>query len=88
MKILITGVAGLLGSRLADWIISNTDHQIIGVDNLSGGFVENINNKVIFCRLDLAHDDISQVFEKYRPDIVYHYNVRSHLGSSNQTPCV
>ena len=30
--ILITGVAGLLGSRLADWIIENTDNKVIGID--------------------------------------------------------
>tara|TARA_A100001015_G_C15035304_1_gene735824 strand:+ start:3939 stop:4073 length:135 start_codon:yes stop_codon:yes gene_type:complete len=42
MKILITGVAGLLGSRLADWIIENTNHQVIGIDNMSGGYEENV----------------------------------------------
>lgn len=36
-KILITGIAGLLGSRLADWIIENTDNEVIGIDDLSGG---------------------------------------------------
>ena len=41
--ILITGVAGLLGSRLADWIIKNTKHKVVGIDDLSGGFLENIN---------------------------------------------
>ena len=28
-KILITGVAGLLGSRLADWVIENTNYEVI-----------------------------------------------------------
>ena len=38
-SILITGVAGLLGSRLADWIIENQpEYQVIGVDDLSGGY--------------------------------------------------
>ena len=32
-KILITGVAGLLGSRLANWIIENTNYQVIGIDD-------------------------------------------------------
>ena len=35
MKIVITGVAGLLGSRLADWIQTNTEHEVIGIDDLS-----------------------------------------------------
>ena len=33
--ILITGVAGLLGSRLADWITENkSEYKIIGIDDL------------------------------------------------------
>ena len=43
-KILITGVGGLLGSRLADWIINNTDNQVVGIDDFSGGYIENVNN--------------------------------------------
>jgi UDP-glucose 4-epimerase len=39
MNILITGVAGLLGSRLADWIIKNIpDAYVVGMDDLSGGY--------------------------------------------------
>ena len=51
MKVLITGVAGLLGSRLADWILENTEHSVIGIDDLSGGYVENINREVKFTNL-------------------------------------
>ena len=55
MNILITGVAGLLGSRLADWIIENhPEHKVIGIDDLSGGYAENINSKVIFHNINLA----------------------------------
>ena len=47
-KILITGVAGLLGSRLSDYIIENhSDVQIVGIDDLSGGYIENVNKKVL-----------------------------------------
>ena len=45
--VLITGIAGLLGSRLADWIIENKpEYKVVGIDDLSGGFEENINPKV------------------------------------------
>ena len=47
--VLITGVAGLLGSRLADWIIENhPEYKVVGIDDLSGGYKENINPKVEF----------------------------------------
>ena len=47
MRVLITGVAGLLGSRLADHLVSH-DIEVIGIDNLSGGYIENVNPKVKF----------------------------------------
>ena len=51
--ILITGVAGLIGSRMADWIIEHhPEYRIVGIDNLSGGYKENINPKVIFIEMD------------------------------------
>ena len=42
-KILITGVGGLLRSRLADWIINNTNNQVVGIDDFSGKYIENVN---------------------------------------------
>ncbi len=43
MKVLITGVAGLLGSRLAEYIINNVPNvEVIGIDDLSGGYKENV----------------------------------------------
>jgi UDP-glucose 4-epimerase len=52
--VLITGVAGLLGSRLADWIIENTDYEVIGIDDLSGGYKENIHKDVKLYTHDLT----------------------------------
>ena len=40
-KILVTGVAGFLGSHLAEKL-SEMNHEIIGVDNLMGGYRDNI----------------------------------------------
>ena len=59
-NILITGGAGLLGSRLADWIIENKgdEYQVIGVDDLSGGFKENVNPEVKFWQMDLVNHPI------------------------------
>ena len=88
MKILITGVAGLMGSRMADWIIENTPHKVVGIDNLSGGYKNNIHKKVKFYHFDLATDksvsgttysskegqvNLKLIFKKERPDIVYHF---------------
>jgi UDP-glucose 4-epimerase len=43
MRVVITGVAGLLGSRLAAWLIEHvSDVEILGIDDLSCGYVENV----------------------------------------------
>ena len=50
MKILITGVAGLLGSRLADWIIENTDDEVIGIDDMSGGYEDMLIKMLLYIK--------------------------------------
>ncbi len=47
MNIFVTGVAGFLGSHLADAMISE-GHRVIGVDNLIGGELDNVPSRVIF----------------------------------------
>ena len=47
MKIFITGVAGFLGSNLADFFIKK-NFEVIGCDNLVGGDIKNVNKKVKF----------------------------------------
>ncbi len=72
--VLITGVAGLLGSRFADWIIENKpDVDVVGIDDFSGGYAENINPKVKFYNIDLGKSSALDVFELHKPDIVYHF---------------
>ena len=83
MNVLITGAAGLLGSRLADWIIDNESNvNVIGIDNLSGGYVENINSEVKFYKLDLVRDSISELFKKYDIDYVFHFAAYAAEGLS------
>ena len=88
MKILITGIAGLMGSRLADWILENTKHEVVGIDDLSGGYRSNINKRAKFYHFDLASNrivsgsagdntygkyDLKWIFNKEKPDVVYHF---------------
>jgi UDP-glucose 4-epimerase len=83
MKVLITGVAGLLGSRLADWIIQNKPEvEVIGVDDLSGGYKENINPKVNFWQMDLVTHPIENIFEVHKPDYVFHFSAYAAEGLS------
>jgi UDP-glucose 4-epimerase len=82
--ILITGAAGLLGSRLADWIIENKpEYTIVGIDDLSGGYIENIHPKVKFIKLNLINQSsLSLIFKTYKPEYVYHMAAYAAEGLS------
>ena len=82
-NILITGIAGLIGSRLSDWIIENKPgYNIIGVDDLSGGYIDNVNPKVKFYKRDIK-DGLDDIFELNNPDYVYHFAAYAAEGLSS-----
>ena len=83
MRVLITGVAGFLGSRLADWIIEHIPNvEVIGIDNLSGGYKENLHDLVEFFPVDILDDKIPEIFSTYRPDYVFHFAAFAAEGLS------
>lgn len=53
MNLLITGVAGFIGSRIAEKSIVNGYH-VYGVDDLSQGYMSNIPSEVKFIKMDLS----------------------------------
>ena len=81
MRVLITGVAGLLGSRLADYLISH-NIEVIGIDNLSGGYIENVNPKVKFYNIDLQDIKLRDIFQEHKPTYVYHFAAYAAEGLS------
>jgi UDP-glucose 4-epimerase len=51
----ITGVAGFLGSHLADKFLAE-GYKVIGIDSLIGGYKSNVPEAVEFHNIDLVHD--------------------------------
>ena len=47
MKVLITGVAGLLGANFSRYLLQK-GHEVIGGDDLSGGYEENVPKECHF----------------------------------------
>lgn len=76
-KILITGIAGLVGSNFAKYLLENKKDDIellVGIDNLSGGYSENISHNIAFHNIDLVKDknQLNNLFKHYDFDYVYH----------------
>src|SRR6266576_7068678 len=84
MKIYITGIAGFVGSHLADYLLA-MGHEVVGCDDLSTGDAENIPRGVIElgCGFDidsLRRGDFRDV------DIVFHTAAAAYEGVSNFSP--
>jgi UDP-glucose 4-epimerase len=78
-SVLITGAAGLIGSRMADWVVRNhPEFQVIGIDNLTGGYKEHIPPGVIFHQMDIGSDELNSIFSEH--DIVYVFHFAAYAA--------
>jgi UDP-glucose 4-epimerase len=84
MKIFITGIAGFLGSHLADRMIA-LGHSVAGNDTLIGGYLDNVSPLVEFYQIDCC--DIDAMTNAMKgSDIVYHCAATAHEGLSIFSP--
>jgi UDP-glucose 4-epimerase len=84
MKIFITGIAGFLGSHLADRMIK-LGHTVAGNDTLIGGYLDNIPNGVEFHQIDCC--DVEEMTKAMQgSDVVYHCAATAHEGLSIFSP--
>jgi UDP-glucose 4-epimerase len=88
-NILITGVAGLIGSRLADWILKNKpEYNVIGIDNLEGGYLENVPSLCKFYKIDCTDQaGIDDIFSTFKFDYVFHFAAYAAEGLSPFIRC-
>lgn len=85
MKILVTGGCGFIGSYIVDDLINN-GHHVVVVDNLSTGNVDNLNDKAVFYNVDIESENIKNIFDKERPQIVYHQAAQINIQNSIKDP--
>jgi len=73
MKILITGVAGFIGSNLAIRLLKR-GHQVIGIDNLGYGFMRNIDSIIENPNFKFIMGDIANplILNDNKADVVVH----------------
>ena len=84
MRIFITGIAGFLGSHLADRMLE-LGHEVVGVDTLIGGYLENIPDDAEFHQIDCCYLN-SMVKLMKDCDIVYHTACTAYEGLSVFSP--
>ena len=84
MKIFVTGCAGLLGSNYSRHLLKN-GHQVIGIDDLSGGYKAFIpkDDNFTFKKFNLEkRKKVVELFEEHNPDVLLHFAAYAAEGLS------
>lgn len=82
-RILIIGVAGFIGSNLADRLLAE-GYAVAGVDNLSYGVREQVPDGVQFHLMDIRAPDLSQVMQA--GDVIFHLAAKNCISDCQEDP--
>lgn len=86
MKIIVTGGAGFIGSHIVD-VYLNLGHDVVVIDDLSKGKIENLSPKAVFYKADIQDKHlIEEIFEKEKPDVVNHHAAMIEVVRSVKEP--
>jgi len=84
LNVLITGVAGFIGSNLADRLIKEGGYHVIGIDNLSYGVKEQIPAGADFHLIDIRDISIYPLFKNV--DYVFHFAAKNCISDCQLDP--
>ncbi len=86
MRVLVTGGAGFVGSHVADALLA-AGHNVVVLDDLSGGKRENVPAKATFERVDIRDAvAVDALFKTFAPEVVSHQAAQASVAVSVKEP--
>ncbi len=83
IKSLVTGGAGFIGAHVTNELV-RMGHRVVVLDDLSGGFLENVNPEAIFIKGSITDVTlVEQLFNEHHFDYVYHLAAYAAEGLSH-----
>jgi UDP-glucose 4-epimerase len=84
LRAVVTGVAGFMGSHVAE-VLKRDGASVLGLDDLSGGFLNNVPDGVRFERRSIL-EPLDELLQSFKPDVVYHLAAYAAEGLSHHIP--
>lgn len=82
-KSLVTGAAGFIGSHVCDELLK-MGHKVVAMDDLSGGFMENVPKKCAFVKGRVENQKlVAKLFKQHKFDYVFHLAAYAAEGLSH-----
>ena len=82
-KTLVTGAAGFIGSHIVDHLVSS-GHTVIALDDLSGGFADNISAEAVFVEGSINNVElVNRLFQEHQFEYVFHLAAYAAEGLSH-----
>ncbi|QDE97432.1 NAD-dependent epimerase/dehydratase family protein [Myxococcus xanthus] len=85
MKVLVTGGAGFIGSHVCDEFLRG-GHDVIALDDLSGGKRENLDPRVRLAVHDIRSREASELIKSEKPDVLCHLAAQMDVRRSVDDP--
>ena len=85
MKAIVTGGAGFIGSHIVDRLCKE-GFEVLILDNLSSGLIENINENASFLECDVRYKEASDAVKEFKPDYIFHLAAQMSVPYSVEDP--
>ncbi len=86
MKILITGVGGMMGSHLLDVLIEKK-HTVLGIDFTPTTNIDELNKKAKYIECDIRdRNKLTNILHSFKPEVIFHLAAQSYSTVSLDRP--
>jgi UDP-glucose 4-epimerase len=88
VRIIVTGGAGFIGSNVVEAYMAQ-GHEVLALDSLwehGGGRRANIPERANFVHMDIRDENVTRIFNEFKPEIVNHHAAQHSVAISARDP--
>lgn len=88
MKILVTGGCGFIGSNFIEYVLENTDYEIINIDALTYAGLSQFppSERYTFYRTNIGDQTVNNILHHHKPEYIVNFAAETHVDRSIANP--